>query len=71
MMYNEIREDVKAYISNAIGHEYFKELPETFVELVIRDVVLTSGFEDNGRYNDSDIRFAFGRMLLEQCGVLV
>lgn len=71
MMYNEIREDVKAYISGAIGCEYFKELPKTFVESVVRDVVLTSGFEDDGIYNDSDIRFAFGRMLLEKCGVLV
>jgi hypothetical protein len=70
-MYNEIRKDVKAHITNAIGDEYFKELPKTFVESVVRDVVLTSSFEDDGSYNDSDIRFAFGRMLLEKCGVLI
>lgn len=39
---------------------------DTFLDLVIDDVLTSSAWEDEGYYNDDDIRLAIGRVLMDK-----
>lgn len=43
----------------------------TFMEDVIKNVMETSAWEDEGYYNDDDIRLAIGRELIARLGIEV
>ena len=41
----------------------------TFMESVIDDVMCASAWEDEGYYNDDDIRLAIGRVFMDRLGI--
>ena len=67
-MYNEIRVDVMEHLGNAVSSYYLIDIPEGFVEEMVKDIVETSGYMEDGEYNDTDIQYAFGRVLIKHLG---
>lgn len=45
------------------------ETEQTFMDAVIEDVMCSSAWNDEGYYNDDDIRLAIGRELTARLGV--
>lgn len=66
IMQKSISSDYTRYI---LEHE--NENDKTFMEDVIDDVLETSAWEDEGCYNDDDIRLAIGRIFMERLGIEV
>ena len=75
----EIEFEVSEIMRNAVGSEYSRYILEqeddvtgnTFMEDVIKNVMETSAWEDEGYYNDDDIRLAIGRELMARLGIEV
>lgn len=44
---------------------------ETVMEAIMDDIKTSSDWEDNGHYNDDDVRLAIGRVLMNRLGVEV
>ena len=49
--------------------EEYRYTGKTFMENVIDDVLETSAWEDEGYYNEDDIRLAIGRVLIDRLGI--
>ena len=75
----EIEFEVSEIMRSAVSSEYSRYILEqednvtgnTFMEDVIKNVMETSAWEDEGYYNDDDIRLAIGRELLARLGIEV
>ena len=75
----EIEFEVSEIMRNAVSSEYSRYILEqednitenTFMEDVIKNVVETSAWEDEGYYNDDDIRLAIGRELMARLGISI
>ena len=75
----EIEFEVSEIMRNAVSSEYSRYILEqednitenTFMEDVIKNVVETSTWEDEGYYNDDDIRLAIGRELMARLGISI
>lgn len=73
----EIEHEVTEIMRNAVSREYAKYILEqednitgnTFMEDVIRNVMEASAWEDEGYYNDDDIRLAIGRELMARLAI--
>lgn len=73
----EIEINVYMIMMKAASSEYARyileqedhETEETFMDAVIRDVMESSAWDDEGYYNDDDIRLAIGRELMGRLGV--
>ena len=44
---------------------------ETVMEAVMDDIKTSSDWEDNGHYNDDDVRLAIGRVMMKRLGIEV
>ena len=61
----------------AVGSDYARyileheneETENTFMDDVIDNVMETSAWEDEGYYNEDDIRLAIGRIFMERLGI--
>ena len=70
----EIEINVYMIMMKAASSEYARyileqedhETEETFMDAVIRDVMESSAWDDEGYYNDDDIRLSIGRVLIDR-----
>ena len=67
---HELRKDVEAAIVQAFPN-YHSELPESFYQAIVEDIIESSAYRDEGRWNDSDIRIGMERVLALMCGANV
>ena len=66
--------EIEQIMRNAASSDYARYIMKsrvewderTFMEAVIDDVMETSAWDDEGYYNDDDIRLAIGRVLIER-----
>lgn len=69
--------EIAQVMRNAVSSDYARYILEdkgedddrTFMEAVIDDVMCASAWEDEGFYNDDDIRLAIGRVLMDRLGI--
>lgn len=69
--------EISQVMRNAVGSDYARYILEdkgedgesTIMEDVIDDVMCSSAWEDEGFYNDDDIRLAIGRVLMDRLGI--
>ena len=74
--------EISQVMRNAVGSDYARYILEererdeeynyignTFMEDVIEDVMRSSAWDDEGYYNDDDIRLAIGRVLMDRLGI--
>ena len=63
----EIMDEIYFTLRDSITTDYADELIHCrrFVEYVRKDIEETSGWKDDGYYNDSDVRLAVGRALID------
>ena len=59
-------EYVRFILEHTEEDEYGKKIGNTFMEDVIDDVMCASALDDEGYYNDDDIRLAIGRVLMDR-----
>lgn len=72
----ELKNDIVNIMNRAISSEYINKIlnqydyisDETFIDAVIKNVLETSAWEDEGYYNEDDIRLAIGRELVARLG---
>lgn len=73
----EIEFSISELLQSAVSSEYSKYILEqkdnitgnTFMEDVIQNVLETSAWEDEGYYNEDDIRLAIGREFIARLGI--
>lgn len=65
MMLDSISDD---YVDRILNH-YDETSEETFIDAVVRDVLETSAWEDEGHFNDDDVRLAIGREFVARLGI--
>lgn len=69
----EIRKVLQYSVSdeyvNCILDNYDPETGKTFIEAVTEDVMETSAWNDRKYYNESDIRYAIGRVCIARMGM--
>ena len=73
----QIKYEIMEIMRGAISSEYARYILEheekktgsSFMEDVINDVICTSAWEDEGYYNDDDIRLAIGRIFTNRLGI--
>ena len=46
-----------------------EEIGNTFMEDVVENVMCSSAWDNEGYYNDDDIRLAIGRVLIDRLGI--
>lgn len=74
----EIEREIYQIMRSATGSDYARCILEdkgeeeeyTFMEDVIEDVKCASAWEDEGYYNEDDIRLAIGRVLIDRLGII-
>lgn len=72
-----IENEIRMIMKNAVSSEYARyileheneETASTFMEDVIEDVMCSSAWDDEGYYNDDDIKLAIGRVLINRLGI--
>lgn len=72
-----IKTSIRIIMRYAVSSEYARyileheneETESTFVDDVIDDVMCTSAWDEEGYYNDDDIRLSIGRILMERLGI--
>ena len=58
------------YASTILNHDFnMEEETDTIMECIFHDVMETSACEDEGYYNEDDVRLAIGRTLLIRLGI--
>jgi len=70
---------IRMVMRNSVSDEYARyilehksaETESTFMDEVIEDVICSSAWDEEGCYNDDDIRLSIGRVLMERLGVEV
>ena len=73
----QIKYEIMEIMRGAVSSEYVRYILEhedektgsSFMEDVINDVICTSAWEDEGYYNDDDIRLAIGRIFTNRLGI--
>lgn len=73
----DIEREIYLIMRNATGSDYARCILEdkdgwtnnTFIKDVIDDVLECSAWEDEGYYNEDDIRLAIGRVLIDRLGI--
>lgn len=79
---NRIEREIYQIMKSATGSDYarciledkekdeeYNYIGNTFMEDVIEDVKCASAWEDEGYYNEDDIRLAIGRVLIDRLGI--
>lgn len=66
----ELREDIERILVLSISKDYIKDILNAIENDVVRDVIVCSSYEENGLYNEDDIRLAIGRALLNRMGIV-
>lgn len=74
---NLIKAEIAQIMRSAVSSDYARYILEdkgkdgksTIMEDVIDDVLEISAWEDEGFYNDDDIRLAIGRVLMDRLGI--
>lgn len=80
-----IETEVRMLLQNSVSSEYVRYILEdrekdeeeygcvgnTFMEDVIEDVRTSSAWDDEGYYNEDDIRLAIGRTVMARLGIEV
>lgn len=69
--------EITEILRKSIGSDYARYILEsnseetnnTFMNDVIDDVLTSSAWEDEGYYNDDDIRLAIGRVFMERMNI--
>lgn len=68
-----IENEITQIMRSAVSSDYVKYILEeegedgfTFMDDVIADVITSSAWEDDGDYNDDDIRLAIGRVFMSR-----
>lgn len=56
-------------ILNSELREEYEDVGRTFMDAVIDDVLDCSAWEDDGYYNDDDVRLAIGRVFMDRLGI--
>ena len=75
----EIEFEISEILQNTVSDEYSKYILEqkdditgnTFMEDIVKNVMETSSWENEGYYNSSDIKFAIGRELMARLGISI
>ena len=79
-MNSEIRKyievEITTYLSYAVSEDYARSIlnneyneEETIMDAIIRNVMETSTWKDEGYYNGDDVRFAIGRILMDKMNI--
>lgn len=79
-----IEAEVRTILQHSVSSEYVRYILEdrerdeeydyignTFMDDIIDDVMTSSAWDDEGYYNDDDIRLAIGRTLMARLGIEV
>lgn len=72
-----IEREITAIMTKSIGSDYVRPIlghrnedtGDTLMDDIVQNVLDTSAWEDEGYYNDDDIRLAIGRELMARLGV--
>ena len=72
-----IENEIRMIIQSAVSSEYARHILEheneetenTFMDDVIEDVMCASAWDEEGYYNDDDIRLSIGRVLIDRLGI--
>ena len=77
-----IENEIRIILMGAISSEYVRyileyakedengeQIGETFIDDVIEDVICSSAWDDEGYYNEDDIRLSIGRVLIDRLGI--
>lgn len=64
-------EELRSILSSSTGSDYagYIAADNRFLSDVLGNVEETSAWQDEGCYNDDDIRLAIGRILMDRLGV--
>ena len=65
MMLDAISDD---YVNQILNH-YDETYEETFIDAVVRDVLETSAWKDEGYFNEDDVKLAIGREFIARLGI--
>ena len=65
LMLDSISDD---YVNRILNH-YDETSKETFIDSVVRDVLETSAWEDEGYFTEDDVKLAIGRELMTRMGI--
>lgn len=60
----ELKTDIRNILMKSISSDYIDPIFEAIEKDIVKDVVECSGIGIDGYYNDDDIKFAIGRVLL-------
>lgn len=74
----QIELEVTSIMRSAVSSEYARYILEdgsddigvTLMDEIVQDVMESSAWDDEGYYNEYDIRFAIGRCLMCRLGIL-
>jgi len=72
-----IENEIRMIMQNAVSSEYARyileheneETESMFMDDVIDDVMCASAWDEEGYYNDDDIRLSIGRVLMDRLGI--
>ena len=72
-----IENEIRMIMQNAVSSDYARYILEhedswtgiTVMQDVIENVMETSAWNDEGYYNEDDVRLAIGRILMERMGI--
>lgn len=72
-----IKNQIRTIMQDAISSEYTRNILEhedektgnTFMDDVIDDVMCSSAWDEEGYYNNDDIRLSIGRVLIDRLGI--
>ena len=72
-----IENKIRMIIQSAVSSEYARyileheneETENTFMDDVIEDVMCASDWDEEGYYNNDDIRLSIGRVLIDRLGI--
>lgn len=71
ILMHSVSSDYVRYILEHTGEdEDGDEVGTTILEDVIEDVMCSSAWDDEGYYNDDDIRLSIGRVLIDRLGIV-
>jgi hypothetical protein len=73
----QIENEIRMIMTHSISGDYVRYILEdkgeedksTFMEDVIDDVMCSSAWDEEGYYNDDDIRLSIGRVLMDRLGI--
>ena len=66
--FEELSPIVREFLAPAVSDEYARKIAENETEFLSRvreDIETASAWSDEEYYNDSDVRYAIGRIILE------